>query len=227
MADDNTFGWVINEQSVIAPQLEYMRKNRWVLEILMPTSFASSPDETSPESVGLRINCSTAARPSISFEDTEVHRINGRVYLAGKPTYDPMTVTFYDSMPIGNVGIETPSMVLERWRRQIYAPEKGDAFGAVVAYKAVARLVMLSPNQQIPDDSQIDSLEYQESNFQDWLIYGMYPQAINYSDLDYSNSEVQLVEVTFRYDRAFVTNLEGSQAGADSIDPGGTPSVTG
>jgi len=227
VADDNTFGWAINEGSVIAPQLEYLRKNRWVLEILMPASFASGPDESSAESVGLRINCSTAARPSISFEETEVHRINGRVYLAGKPTYEPMSVTFYDSIPIGGVNIATPSRTLESWRRQIYAPEKGDAFGSVVAYKAVARLMMLSPSQQIPNDGSIDNLEYPESSFQDWLIYGLFPQTINYSDLDYSASDVQMVEVTFRYDRAFISDQSQVQGTAEEISGSGTPTVSG
>ena len=210
-----TFGWGMG-QAVLDPKLEYFRKNRWVLEIVPPLSV--EPEGVSgPLAKGLRINCATAARPSINFEETRVERINGRIYLAGKPTYEPLTVAFYDSIPIGEVGILTPSFALEAWRRQIYAPEKGDAFGSVVNYKGVARLHMLQPHpsgaalasEADPGGGGLDPIEFEESIAQTWQIDGIFPQTINYGDLDYASSDVQQVEVTFRYDRAISLNTRG------------------
>lgn len=213
---DTTFGWAQNGGAILDPKLEYLRKNRWVLEIVPPL-IVEPGGVAGSLAKGLRINCATAARPSISFEETEVHRINGRIYLAGKPVYEPMTVTFYDSLPIGDVGIETPSVILEAWRRQIYAPEKGDAFGSVVNYKGIARLHLLQPHPVGADlagaaDAQgggLDPIDFDEQSIaQTWAIDGLFPQNINYMDLDYANSEVQQVETTFRYDRAIELAVE-------------------
>ena len=35
-----------------------------------------------------------------------------------------------------------------------------------------------------------------------WTLNGVWPQQTNWMDLDYTNSEIQLVEVIMRYDRA-------------------------
>lgn len=216
MASDDTFGWAINGSSVLDPRLEYMRKNRWVLEIQIPGGDGDT-------NRSLRLNCSTAARPSISFEETEVHRINGRVYLAGKPTYDPMTVTFYDSIQIGGDNIPTPSEVMENWRIRVYSPEKGDAMGAVTGYKGVAQLKMLAPFTPAPSNRNVETPQYEGKVFQNWNIFGIFPQSINYQDLDYSSSDVQMVEVTFRYDRAYLSQRPASDL--DFTDSNNLPTI--
>lgn len=205
---NNTFGWAAQaDNGLNSPHAEYMRKNRWVIEFNLPAALQADPRVRT----ALRLNLSTAARPNISFEETEVHRINGKNYLAGKPEFEAMTVSFYDNLPIG-IGDEpgfSSSAIMEAWRQLIYQPTKGDAFGSVANYKASARLAMLGPvdlamNLAGEQGQGSDPIETDAAKLQEWAIVGMFPQAINYGELDYSSSEVQMVEVTFRYDRAWM-----------------------
>lgn len=213
MADaERTFGWASGTgDALVQPHLEYMRKNRWVLE------FAGLPRKIAGNEFGkvLRINCSKAARPKVNFEETKVERINGTVFLAGKPSFDAMAVTFYDSLTpsaaieeAGLVGYPTVSGILESWRELIYQPNMGDAFGSVANYKALAYLHMLEPVALDPsgadaENMNLDPADLSASIAQSWVIQGMFPQAIDYGDLDYASSDVQEVNVTFRYDRAY------------------------
>lgn len=211
MADENnTFGWASDgDSAIVTPHFEYHRKNRWVLEFLLPTGVIRAVEGAAD---ALRLNCYSAARPSKNYDETTVHRINGEVHMPGKPHYEPMTVSFYDSVaqgvvPGGVSGASSTSAVLEAWNQLIYQPSSGDAFGSIPNLKGLARLHMLLPQDIAPGQDGIESgqpLAWQDSIAQSWAIIGCFPQNVNYGDLSYDNSEVQMVEVTLRYDRAFL-----------------------
>ena len=212
MADaEHTFGWASGTaDALVQPHFEYMRKNRWILE------FARLPGSLGGGDSGmvLRINCSKARRPKISFEETKVERINGRVYLAGKPTFDTMAVSFYDNLnPSFSVpGLQVSSSVsdiMENWREQIYQPNMGDAFGSVANYKGFARLHMLEPVSPLDgsgdnaEGMNLTAADVGSSITQTWIYQGIFPLDIDYGELDYGSSDVQEVNVTFRFDRAY------------------------
>lgn len=208
------FGWAATkQQALVAPHAEYYRKNRWLIEFVLPAAFGGAAADAANV---LRVHLSTAARPNISFEETEVHRINGKIYLAGKPSYEPLTVTFYDNLafaggPPGIDGTPEPlsvSNIIEAWRQTIYQPTQGDAFGAAPNYKGACLLHMLAPSTITgdpagePDQPTVEDAT--TNSAQEWAYVGLYPSQINYGDLDYAASDVQMVEVTFRYDRAYL-----------------------
>lgn len=207
MADNNTFGWMAGDATqLVAPHMEYMRKNRWVMD------FAGLPVGLSANAaMSLRLNCSKASRPKISFEETEVKRLNGSIYLAGKPKFETLEITFYDSLRFPADGkldnsVPTASDVMEQWRELIYQPNKGDAFGSVGNYKGFAYLHMLAPvlMQPTAEDTDVDftAVAADDAIAQSWLYQGLFPQNIQYGDVDYGASDVQEITVTFRYDRA-------------------------
>lgn len=203
---NNSFGWMAYpDNELVAPHMEYMRKNRWVLDF--PTLAGMGLVKDAGKS--LRLNCSKAARPKISFEEVEVKRLNGSVYLAGKPKYEPLSVTFYDSVNIafdGNLeDLPSASNVLEQWRSLIYQPNAGDAFGSVGKYKGFVYLHMLRPSPLVADPVGAPVFTEGDANnniAQTWLFQGLFPQNIEYGEVDYGSNEVQEVTVTFRYDRA-------------------------
>ena len=97
---------------------------------------------------------------------------------------------------------------MEGWRELIYQPNKGDAFGSAGNYKGFAYLHMLEPISMDPvsegdGPTKFDPTPAGPSITQSWLIQGMFPQGIEYGELDYGSSDVQEVSVTFRYDRAY------------------------
>jgi hypothetical protein len=215
MVDNNSFGWMAGEQALVAPHMEYLRKNRWVMD------FAGLPGLilTRGAAMSLRLNCSKASRPKISFEETEVKRLNGSIYLAGKPKFETLEITFYDSVKYtggqadaGGVqstldnSVPTASDVMEQWRELIYQPNAGDAFGSANGYKGFAYLHMLSPQLLTPtaEGRNVDftALSADDNIAQSWLYQGLFPQNIQYGDVDYGASDVQEITVTFRYDRA-------------------------
>lgn len=214
--DTKTFGWAAADQNLVTPHMEYMRKNRWILEFSgLPAGLAAAMNNPG---ASLRLNCSKAARPKISFEETEVKRLNGSIFLAGKPKYETLNVSFYDSIQMrsnagadASQGLDTSmpstSDVMEGWRELIYQPNRGDAFGSAANYKGLAYLHMLEPMllESYNEDGDVDFAAENAgvAITQSWLIQGIFPQAIEYGDLDYGSSEVQEVGVTFRYDRAF------------------------
>ena len=201
MAENDTFGWAsADAQALVTPSYEYYRKNRWIMD------FAGLPAALNSQSEGqvLRLNCKTAQRPKLSFEETEVHRINGSIFLAGKPKFESLQVVFYDNLRGQGY---SASDIVERWRELIYQPNQGDAFGAASNYKGFGYLHMLAPVQLDPTADagtpNADPISAGGSIEQTWLYQGLFPQNIDYSDVDYSSSEVQEVTVTFRYDRAY------------------------
>jgi hypothetical protein len=210
----NTFGWASGgEQSLVAPHLEYQRKNRWMIEFAgLPVGLVSAYPSAP---VVLRINCSTASRPEREFEDTVVHRINGQVNLAGKPKVSPVEISFYDSLRLrhidpdtpGAANISSPSDVIEAWSELIWQPNRGDAFGAAANYKGVAFLHMLEPIDltPTPDDQNpvFDEPAATDAITQSWMMQGIYPKSIKYGEVAYESSDVAMVNVTFSVDRYF------------------------
>jgi hypothetical protein len=218
MADNNTFGWMAGDaNALVAPHMEYLRKNRWIMDFAgMPQGLVSAAANAA---MSLRLNCSKAERPKIQFEEAEVKRLNGSIYLAGKPKYEPLNITFYDSIKTadnslaapGSVmaeGIPTVSDVMEQWRELIYQPNRGDAFGSVGNYKGFAYLHMLGPVVIAPtasdEDPTFDMSDPSPDSaiIQSWLFQGLFPQNIQYGEVDYGSNDVQEITVTFRYDRA-------------------------
>jgi hypothetical protein len=213
--DTKTFGWAAADQNLVTPHMEYMRKNRWILEFTLPAGLAAAMNNPA---ASLRLNCSKAARPNISFEDTEVKRLNGSIYLPGKPKYEPLQVSFYDSIQMRSAGgadasqgldtsMPSTSDVMEGWRELMYQPNKGDAFGSAANCKGLAYLHMLEPMllESYNEDGDVDFAAENAGQgiTQTWLIQGIFPQKIEYGDLDYGSSDVQEISVSFRYDRAF------------------------
>jgi hypothetical protein len=215
----NTFGWASgNYDALVAPHLEYMRKNRWILTFGLPVGL------TKGEAASLRLNCTKASRPQIEFEETEVKRLNGSVFLAGKPKFSEMSCSFYDSLKLRGGGLTIPdeapstSGVLERWRELIYQPNKGDAFGSAANYKGIAYLDMLEPMNLTPSSDDTGPTDFAPEPAsshvtQSWLIQGIFPRSIKYGDVDYSSSDVMEIEVGFRYDRAYRVKPESHADG--------------
>lgn len=219
MALNATFGWMAGDsEALVAPHMEYLRKNRWIMDFAgLPTNLSIVNGNAA---MSLRLNCSKASRPKISFEDTEVKRLNGTIYLAGKPKYETLEITFYDSVKLGGSAgkleqVPTASDVMEQWRELIYQPNRGDAFGSVGNYKGFAYLHMLGPVVMQPTDEAAE-VEFaaapvdRDTIAQSWLYQGLFPQNIQYGDLDYGANEVAEITVTFRYDRALRVRAKGN-----------------
>ena len=162
----------------------FKRKFRWTFEIEYCCNNTVNGVLQPPKSVAKEF-VKIGARPQIDFEEVEINYLNGKMWIPGKGTWQTMTVTYYDVAGATNAGINTASVLA--WIATIYdftdcrclpmnsVPEQ---------YEGVARLILW--------DGCGNPLEA-------WMLRHVWPQSVNWGDLDMSSSEECTVELTLRY----------------------------
>lgn len=156
--------------SMIPNKFEPKRKNRWVLMI---------------EGVDAYI-IKTAARPTITTEEVVVPFINATRYLAGKTTFNTISVTLHD--PIAPSGAQ---QVME-WVRTCYESVSGRA-GYADFYKRDVQLKMLDPVGTVVEL---------------WDIKGAFATEVNFGELTYEDGGVTEIALTLRFDNAVLQFLD-------------------
>ena len=134
----------------------------------------------------LSMQAVTVTRPVLSFEEVQLDRYNSRAWVAGKHTFEPMTLTFEDDVS------SSASQVLQDQlqNQQFIIGAEGPylaAAGEGSLYKFVTYLDLLDGNEQI---------------IEEWVVEGCWLQNIDYTDLDYATSDAVQITTTVRYDHA-------------------------
>ena len=174
MATINDIGIPGVGSGILQPKL----KNRWRV------TFANLGGGA--DSQPLSLQAVTLTRPVLSFEEVQLDRYNARAYVAGKYTFEPMTITFEDDVT------STATQVLQEQiqNQQFLIGAEGQwlaAAGEGSLYKFVTYLDLLDGNEQV---------------IEKWTVEGCFIQNIDYMDLDYAASEAVQITVTLRYDHA-------------------------
>ena len=175
--------------ALAGPNIGFKRKFRWTLQIDWNGSTIS------PYLVKI------ASRPNVSIEETEINFLNGKMWIPGKASWETITVTFYDLFGPGS-DITT----LYSWLASVYnfldpvglqqMSRKGPQGGTGKGYSGAGILTLY--------DGCGTELEI-------WDLDNMWPQAINFGELDFSTSEEVTIEATLRYSEVTYTNLCGSK----------------
>jgi hypothetical protein len=160
--------------SSLSSTLEPLRKNRWVIQ------FTSVPGGGSAEQLAFAAHA--AQRPGIAYNVTEFQRLNERFYIAGKPTWTELPMTFFDYIR----GADSASEILWNWNQVVYSPITG-AMGFKKEYSTTATLGMLDPAGGI---------------VQVWNLFYIWPYNITWGELNADDDTLAEVSVTFRYDFA-------------------------
>ena len=122
----------------------------------------------------------TATRPNISIEEVEIPYINHKRYIAGKSSFETLSVTLHD--PIAPSGAQ---QVME-WIRTHFESVSGRA-GYADFYKRDIQLKMLDPVGTVVEL---------------WDVRGAFLTAADFGSLDYSASDPSEISLTIRYDNA-------------------------
>ena len=124
----------------------------------------------------------TAARPSITFEEVELHHMNVKRYVHGKATWEPIEVTLYDPV------VPSAAQGVMEWIRLHHESVTGrDGYSDF--YKKDITFNVLGPVGDVVEE---------------WLLKGAFIQAANFNDLDYSSSDPVDISLTLRYDYAIL-----------------------
>jgi len=158
--------------------LQPKQKNRWRI------TFANlgGGEDSQP----LSMQAITVTRPVLSFEEIQLDRYVSRAWIAGKYTFEPMTLTFEDDV----TGTAAKVLQAQLQKQQWLIGAEGQwlaAAGEGSLYKFVTYLDMMDGNEQV---------------IEKWTVEGCWLQNIDYSDLDYAAGDAVVVSTTIRYDHA-------------------------
>ena len=134
-------------------------------------------------------------RPNVSFEQMTVDIYNSRVYLAGKHTWEAITLNLRDDAT-GAV----QKLVGEQLQKQFDFMEQSSAASGI-DYKFVTRIEVLDGGNGNFEPTVLETFE----------VYGCYLESANYNTLAYSANEPVTVSLAIKYDNAIQT--QGASGG--------------
>lgn len=145
--------------------------------------------------------------PNLSFEEVTLHRYNSVAYVAGKHTWEPISVTVEDD--ITGLAATVVKAQLETQQRLIGIDLDGRWLNTAATgadYKFGAK---------------IEQLDGDEGVVQTWILEGCMLSSADFGDRDYSASEAATITFNMRYDHArhiesglsYGTALGGNVAG--------------
>jgi hypothetical protein len=194
VASDNAGG----NQGLLMPKLQY----RFRVNFLNFGASSSSVELTKQV-----IDCS---RPNVTFAEITVPIYNSTLYLAGKHTWNPMTVNVRDDAS-GTVS----RLVGQQLQKQMDFVEQASA--------ATGQDYKFQTNIEILDGGNGASAP---SVLETWELYGCFLQTANYNTLNYGTNEAVTIAMTLRFDNAIQSPL-ASGVGASVGRALGGSSVTG
>jgi hypothetical protein len=124
-----------------------------------------------------------SARPKISFKEAEVQHLNEIVYYPMKPEWKTIPLSLYD--------VKKKKHPVFDWLQKQYDPCKGSWIPPVPwgFKKPFAHLEMYDGCGEIMER---------------WTFENIYPQEIEFGDLDMSSSEYLTCDLSLRFDRVYI-----------------------
>ena len=163
-----------SNQGLLMPKLQYR------FRVSLENFGVSSP------STDLTKQVMDVTRPNVTFEDMTVDIYNSKVFLAGKHTWDPITLNLRE-----DVSNNVQKLVGEQLQKQFDFFEQSSAASGA-DYKFVTRIEILDGGNGANTAGVLETFE----------LYGCYLSSANYNSLNYATSEVATVTLTIRYDNA-------------------------
>jgi hypothetical protein len=151
---------------------ETRRKHRWIFTVLWDGGAGLNSSS---------VYLQKAQRPHVVIETPEMHHDQEQAYFAGKHHWEPINLVFYDTTaPIDS------GTAIYAWLRSCV-----DVENATVEIPAVYK-----------KNSQLSSTTGQGAPSESWQIYNGWPADVNWNDTDYTNTDIQTIDVVLKYDRA-------------------------
>lgn len=133
----------------------------------------------------------TFTRPSVSFDDITIDLYNSKLRLAGKHTWEDITVELRD-----DASGQVAKLVGEQLQKQLDFVEMSSAASGI-DYKFITRCEILDGGNGANEPTVLET----------WELYGCYLTSVNYQDLTYADSQPVTIQLTLRFDNALQTPL--------------------
>lgn len=142
---------------------------------------------------------SDVTRPKVSFEEIPLDVYNSKVYLAGKPSFETITLTLRD-----DASGEVQKLVGQQIQKQFDFMEQASARSGI-DYKFTLRIEILDGGNAALAPNVLETIN----------CYGCMIMNADYGDLNYGTNEAATVALTIRFD-----NMEQWGAGANDVGVG-------
>ena len=166
-----------SNQGLLMPKLQYR------FRVSLENFGVSSP------STELTKQVMDVTRPTVNFEQMTVDIYNSKVFLAGKHTWEPITLNLRE-----DVSNNVQKLVGEQLQKQFDFFEMSSAASGA-DYKFVTRIEILDGGNGANTPGVLETFE----------LYGCYVENANYNTLNYATSEVVTTTLSIRYDNAIQT----------------------
>lgn len=127
------------------------------------------------------------ARPNVSFKEYSAEHLNETIYFPGKVEWSTLDISLYDVMSGKNVIFD--------WMKKIYGPAPDDGYyGPALGEDGLENFKI---------DAILTLYNGCGCAIEEWTYKNAFPIKIDWGDLDMTNSEVCMIDLTLRFDRAF------------------------
>ena len=161
--------------------LQPKQKNRWRV------TFSNLGGSSSSQPVSMQ--AVTVGRPTLEFEEKDLHRYNSKAWIAGKYSFNPIDLVVEDDV----TGSASQVIQNQLQQQQWLIGAEGQWLAAAAEgslYKFVMYIEMLDGNDQV---------------IEQWIVEGAWLQSVKYDDLDYASGDPVRISMTIRYDFAHQT----------------------
>ena len=126
--------------------------------------------------------------PNLTFEEVVLHRYNSTAYVAGKHSWEPISVTVEDD--ITGLAAKVVTAQLETQQRIVGSDLDGRWLNTAAT------------GSDYKFGIKIDQLDGDEGVVQTWVLEGAMVVSADFGDRDYSASEAATITMSIRYDHA-------------------------
>jgi hypothetical protein len=149
-----------------------------------------------------------ATRPTVSFDPMTLDIYNSKVYLAGKHTWDTVTLSLRD-----DVTGKVQKLVGEQLQKQFDFFEQSSAASGL-DYKFTQKIEILDGGNGANEVGVLET----------WELYGCFLTNVDYGTLNYANNDAVQVALTIQYDNAIQV---GEGVGSSNVARNVSTSTTG
>lgn len=160
------------------PNTCFKQNNRWLFQI---EGISAAANALPPLK---------ASRPQLEFKEQQIAHLVQNIYYPIMAEWKPITLTLYDIRSDFNPVFE--------WVRQIYDPN------GVTEWRPVFTRNAISEASNFKRTGLLCLYDGCGSVIEKWKFENCYPQAVNWGELNMAESNIVTVDITLRYDRAYV-----------------------
>ena len=171
------------------------RKNRWLFQIEGISGVANALPPLK------------SSRPHLEFREQQISHLVQQIYYPIMADWKPIQLTLYDTKISANPVFD--------WVKRVYDPKPDGLYGEW-------RPVYL--------DGVQDGFQFKRTGLlclydgcgnvvEQWTFENCYPQSVNFGDLDMADCAIMVMDITLRYDRAYIDSADVSPKPIDNGPP--------